>query len=228
MKVLIFDAGPLINFSMNGLLYIIESLKKNFNGKFIITEAVKYEVVDRPVKIQRFELEALRVQSLLDKKVIELPSSLNISKQELDKKTYDLMKNANSLLQNKGKKIEIVSKGEMSSLALSSILSERGIENIIALDERTTRLLSESPKELEDLISKKTHKHIKLSSSDKNQFSDFKDFKFIRSTELAYVAYKKGLLNIKSDKALEAVLYATKFKGSSISWDEIKALKKLK
>src|SRR3989344_5329454 len=36
MKYLIFDAGPLINFSMNGLLPMLEKLKKEFKGQFII------------------------------------------------------------------------------------------------------------------------------------------------------------------------------------------------
>ena len=78
MKTLIFDSGPLINLSMNGFLYILEELKKSFNGKFLITEQVKYETLDRPLKIQIFELGALRIQDLLQKKVLELPSSLNI------------------------------------------------------------------------------------------------------------------------------------------------------
>ena len=32
MKHLIFDAGPLINFSMNGILHIFKKLKQNFKG----------------------------------------------------------------------------------------------------------------------------------------------------------------------------------------------------
>ena len=71
---------------------------------------------------------------------------------------------------------------------------------------------------------KKLHENIKLSDQD---FSIFKEFKFIRSTELVYVAHKKGLLEIKGPKALEAVLFATKFKGSSVSYDELDELKKL-
>ena len=79
MKALIFDSGPLINFALNGLLYTLKELKKAFNGVFLITEDVKYEVIDRPIKVLRFELEALRIKQLLDEGVLQLPSSVGIS-----------------------------------------------------------------------------------------------------------------------------------------------------
>ena len=42
-----------------------------------------------------------------------------------------------------------------------------------------------------------------------------------------YIAYKKGLVRIKDKKILDAILYALKFKGCSISTDEIERIKKL-
>jgi hypothetical protein len=41
------------------------------------------------------------------------------------------------------------------------------------------------------------------------------------------MAYKKRLIEIRDKHALEALLYATKFKGCAISWEEIEQLKKL-
>ena len=55
----------------------------------------------------------------------------------------------------------------------------------------------------------------------------FPNYKFIRSTELVFVAYKKGIINIHGKNVLDALLYATKFKGSSISFEEIEELKKV-
>ncbi|MBI2508099.1 hypothetical protein HYV89_04045, partial [Candidatus Woesearchaeota archaeon] len=91
-------------------------------------------------------------------------------------------------------------------------------------DERTTRLLGEGPENLEELMMKKLHYKVELV---RKNFSVFSQFKFIRSTELVYVAYKKGILRVQGPKVLEAALYATKFKGSSASFDEINVLKKL-
>ena len=57
-------------------------------------------------------------------------------------------------------------------------------------------------------------------------FKIFSKYRFIRSTEMVYVAFKKGLISLNGKKALEALLYATKFKGSSVSYEEIDAIKK--
>jgi hypothetical protein len=223
-KALIFDSGVLINLSMNGLLPILEKLKKNFDGKFLITEQVKREIIDKPLTIQRFELGAMRMQSLLDSNVIELPPCMEIDCKKVDSETENLMKIANNCIRLKNKSISIVSPAEMSCLALASELEKKGVESLIAIDERTTRVLSESAETLETMMSDRLHQQIKL---DIKALKIFKGHNFIRSPELVYVAYKKGLTDIKGKKALEALVYATKFKGSSISFDELNELKKL-
>ena len=58
MKAVILDSGPLINLSMNGLLYIIKELKEKTGVRFFITKDVKYETLDRPIGVPRFELGA--------------------------------------------------------------------------------------------------------------------------------------------------------------------------
>jgi len=223
-KVLIFDSGTLINLSMNGLLYILPELKKTSPVRFVITEQVKYEVVDRPIGVPRFELGALRINDLITENILELPEAFEVSSSEISSRTQKLMDIANHAVQAHGKFVKIVSDAEISCLALSSILSEQKIENLIAIDERTTRLLAEKPKNLQKLMSKKLHFNVSLDLKD---FHHFKDFVFIRSTELAYVAHKKGVLHVRGPRALEAALYATKYKGSSVSFDEINVLRKM-
>ena len=224
MKVLVLDSGILINLSMNGLLYIFEELKKISQVRFVITKDVKYEVVDRPVGIPRFELGALQVQSLLNSGIIEPPENFGISEKEILLLTEKLMEIANHSMQSKNQWMQIVSNAEMSCLALSQILSEKGIENIIGLDERTTRILAEKPENMERLMSERLHQPVSI---DKEKLKEFSRFKFIRSTELVYVAFKKGVLKLKGQKVLEAVLFATKYHGSSISFEEINELKRL-
>lgn len=224
MKALILDSGTLINLSMNGLLYILPELKKATEVRFIMTPAVKYETVDRPIDVPRFQLGAIRIKDMLESRDLEMPDAFDISHDEIKSRTDDLMHLANNTVQARGKFIKIVSDAEMSCLALSKILTEKGIENMIAVDERTTRILSEKPGNLQKLMSKKVHFNVTL---EEKNLKVFQGFKFIRSTELVYVAFKKGVLRIEDPKALEAVLYATKFKGSSVSFDEINTLKKL-
>jgi len=225
MKTLILDSGPIINFSMNGLLPLIRKLDSIPNVEIMITLEVKREIIDHPIKIPRFELGALKAQRLIEDKTLKLPKQLNIPSSEIKSETSKIMSLINTSLKADGKYIKIVSEAECSCLALSKILTKKGIENIIAIDERTTRTIFEKPENLEKLMSKKLRKHVKLVNRD---FLKFGKFKFIRSSELVFVAHKLGLTELKHKRALEALLYATKYKGSSISYEEIKALKKLR
>jgi len=224
MKALIFDSGPLINLSMNGLLYILEDLKKDFNGKFLITEFVKREVIDKPMNIQKFELGAVRIQDLIDKKVLEMPSSLGINPERLASDSAKLMDTANHSVRIRSQPINIVSDAEMSCIALANELKKQKIECLIAIDERTTRILSENPIELEGIMSEKLNHQVDI---DVRNLKDFQNIKFIRSSELAYVAYKKGIIGLRGKNVLEALVYATKFKGAAISFDEMNELKKM-
>jgi len=224
--VIIFDASTLISLSMNGLLGELKKLKEAFNGKFIVTKEVKEEVVDNPINVKRFELEALRVIKLMKEGVIELPDSLGIKNQEVEAGKNKIMNIANSMFAGNKKPIHIIHDGEASCLALSRILLEKKIPHVIAIDERTTRMLGEKPENLKELLTKKLSTNVTLQSKD---FKYFRGFRFIRSTELMYVAWKKGLLELDNGKTvLDAVLWALKFKGCAISGDEIQEIKAIK
>lgn len=222
MKAIVFDSGVLINLSMNGLLYIIEELKKKFDCRFLITNQVKYETIDRPMGIERFELGALQIQSLIDSKVLEMPSSIGIDEEKIKKDTLLFLDKANHFMQVRGKWVNLVEEAEMSCLALSKELTEKGIDNLVAVDERTARMICENPQNLERIMSEKLHQNVNIATDDIDVFSNFR---FIRSPELVYVAYKKNIIHLKGEKVLEAALYATKFKGASISFEEINKLK---
>ncbi len=225
MKVIIFDASTLISLSMSGLFSELRKLKKIFNGKFIITKDVEREVIDVPLKIKRFELEAIRVRQLVNEKIIERPDSLNITEKDIAQKTTEFIQKANVIFSAKGKAIDIIHSGESSCLALSKILSSKGVENIIAMDERTTRVLVERPKNLASLLEHRLHTKISVAGKD---FEIFKGFKIIRSTELIYISYKKGLIELKGQDVLEALLFALKHKGSAITGQEIKSIVRAK
>ncbi|RMD66856.1 hypothetical protein D6817_03185 [Candidatus Pacearchaeota archaeon] len=224
MKVLIFDSGVLINFALNGFLEVLPKLRSVGDVRFAITDEVLRESVSRPINIPRFELGALRIEALVESGVLEMPPAFGVPLQELRKLTQNFMNTANQLISANGKWVRIVSDGEMSCLALSRILSSQGVENLIAIDERTTRILTEKPENLIKLMEKRIHKRVKL---DRTKLSEFQGFRFVRSTELVFLAYKKGLLDVKGKKALEAALYATKYKGAAISFEEIDEIKRI-
>ena len=222
-KVLIFDSSTLISLTMNGLLPELKELWRQFGGYFIITRDVKYESVDHPLKIQRFELEALQLQSLLDQKVLVLPSALGINDEEISKRTSKILQETNTLFQANGKPVHLIDLGEASCLALQDILSEEEYTSAIVVDERTTRLLGERPENLHRLMEHKLHMPIQKMHG----FPDFQKYLFLRSAELMYVAYKKNLTILKGQKVLSAMLYGVKFKGCAISEEEIDILKRL-
>ena len=225
MKAIIFDSGTLISLSMNGLLPELKKLKDNFQGYFVIPKEVKYEIIDHPIKTKRFELEAIKIQALLDEGYLVMPKDLGIEAKKITSSMFKFMDLANTMFLVNGQKIKLIQTGESACLALSKILEERGVEHVLAIDERTTRMLVEKPENLKKLLEKKTHTKVKLK---KSNFKSFEGFKIIRSTELIYVAYKKGLIRWKNKNLLDGLLYALKFKGCAISEDEIQEIKKMK
>ena len=225
MKAIIFDASTLITLAMNGLLEELKELKQIFDGKFLITKDVKYEIIDRPSEIKRFALEALKLKELLNLNVLEMPNSLRISDSEISRETQKLINIANSTFEANGKKIHLVDLGETSCMALSKILSDKKIKNVLAVDERTIRMLAEKPENLKELFQKKLKVRI---VPDRENYKYFQGFSFIRSAELVYVAYKKGLVRWKNGNLLDALLYAVKFKGCAISDDEIMGIEKIR
>ena len=223
MKYLIFDAGPIISLTMNGMLPIIEKLKSVFDGEFILTPAVKHEVVDRPMKIKKYKLEAIRVRDMIERGVFKMSGDV-VPDNKLERETKRLIKVTNGVLRTAqtGEKIKLIHKGEAACLAFANLC---GCDSVIVIDERTTRMLTESPQNLERMMEKKLHTPLKAELS---LLGELKNFKFIRSAELLFIAYKKGLIPIKKSKdLLDALLYGVKFKGAAISSGEIEEMKKL-
>lgn len=223
MKYLVFDSGPLISLTLNGLLDIIVNLKKNFKGEFVITNAVKYEVIDRPKKIKKYKLESLKMEELIDKKIIRLSSDF-IDEESLNKETQKILKESSDIISyhNDGKKIKILQEGEVSCLAFCKLIKD---DCLLVIDERTTRFLIEKPKKLEELMERKLHSNLDFNNEAAQKF---KGYKTIRSAELLYIAYKKDILGMKKSRdLLDAMLYGVKFKGTALSTKEIELIKQM-
>jgi len=224
MKYLIFDAGPIISMTMNGLLPVVEKMKERFPGiEFILTPDVKKEVVDRPMKIKKFKLEALQVQKLIEKGVFKMSGNV-ISDSKLRKEMKKIEKTANGVLRatNTKEKIRIIHDGEVACLAFCNLVKG---EHLIVIDERTTRMLIEAPERLEEMMERKLHTPL---DSTPDLIKNWKNFKFIRSAEFLYIAWKMGLIGGEGNlEMLDALLYGVKFKGCAITSTEIEELKKI-
>src|SRR3989344_5083060 len=137
--VIFFDTGPIISLVMSRLAWILPILKKHCNGTFYITPAVRKELVERPLTIQRYEFEALEVLKLIKEGVLELYTQVP------HEKAKQLIALANSSFSINGKTMDIIQSGEIESMV--SALQEKA--DAVVMDERTLRLFIENAPAME-------------------------------------------------------------------------------
>ncbi len=225
MKTVIFDSGPIISLATSNLLWLVEELKKSFNGSFAITRGVKHELVDRPLETRRFKFEALQVQSLIERKILSV-----IEDEAVVAKARELLTLANSILSAHGQPIKIMQIGEMQTIAAALLYKA----DAVVVDERITRTLLENPGALQRLMEKRLHMQLKLNEKALHEFEEStRHITVIRSIELITVAYELGLLdkfvvNIPNARRelLESTLWSVKLNGCSVTEDEINTIVK--
>jgi len=234
MKDIVFDTGPIISIVTNNLLWVLEELKKRYDGEFYISPSVKKEVIDKPLQGKRFKLEALQLRAFISQGTIKAYQPKNIK--QLNLNTVKLLNLANNMFMCRGVNVKVVHMPEMEALALAKMI---GAEAFI-VDERNLRVLIEEPGRLAKLLSRKLHSSVKINKKfEKDFLKEVKDIKIIRSVELMAAAYDFGILdkyvvkgknkNIDVKKILlEGILWGLKLRGCAISRDEIDEIKKLK
>ena len=226
MKSLIFDAGPIISLVTNNLLWTLEPLKKKFNGKFCITEAVRKELVDKPLETKKFKFEAIQIEKLIENGAIDV-----IDNTPIRENTPRLLNLANEIFKAYNNYIKIVHFAEMSVIAAAFSLNA----DAIVIDEKTTRFLIENPKVIVEILKKTLHTSISINESNLKEFNArVKDIKTIRSIELVTIAYEQGILNNYITKLpdarknlLESVMWGVKLNGCAVSKEEIEQIARL-
>jgi len=222
MKNIIFDSGPIISLATNNLLWVLEELKKKYNGEFYITESVKKEIIDRPLRGKKFKFEALQIMKLVS------DGTLKIYKDGVKKVTMDLLTLANNCFSIYGKAMSVIQYSEVEALALALKFNS----DAIVIDERTLRWMIERPEKIEKLLEMRMHKDVKVNKKNLEKFGLLtKSVKIIRSTELVTRAFELGLLNKYLPKGprakrtlIEALLWGIKLNGCAISKNEIDKL----
>lgn len=224
-KIIFFDSGPIISLVMSRLIWILPELKKSYGGRFMITPAVRRELIERPLGIKRFEFEALQVMKLIREGVLEVYEKVPHSK------VNQLEALANGSFKIKNKTMDVVQSGE---LEIAACALETEAEAVV-MDERTLRLFIENNKEMTHLLKIRFNQEITADQNKMNHFSSIlKSLKIIRSVELVGVAYQLGLLNsyVPDQKGgektlLDAVLWATKFNGCAVTEPEIEEMEQI-
>lgn len=227
MKALVFDTSTIISLSLNNLLYLLPELKHRFQGQFFITDSVKKEIIDKPINSKKFKLEALQIHQLI------LNNTIEIYGQQIEKQTQHLLNLCNNLFKAQNHFIHLVDKAEVESLALANLLKATYV-----VDERTMRMLIESPQELKDIFEKKLHTKITINNENLKELQKEIHVNIIRSSELITAAYSLGLMKNLTDKdhlaqynlkreLLDGLLWGLRLNGCSISSKEIDEIEKI-
>ncbi len=213
----VVDSSSLISLSSSCLIKVLEKFSQENKLNFFISKKVEMESVETPLGIKRFELNAVRISKAIDEKWVEIvePNSF------IEKESKRIESIANHCFFVKNNPITLIHAGESESLALAKQLNAKAI----LIDERTTRLLVENPKNLADHMQERIGEKISMNNLEIEKFRhEFSDILFFRSSELVCLAFEKKLLESElsqDEKSLEAALYALKYGGCALSFNEI-------
>lgn len=212
-NMLVFDSSAIISLGITCSFGVLRKLKEAYGGNFMIPKTVKKEVVDHAIRSHRFMYEGYKIKRLISDNVLTV----------LDESPYSdavrkLASLANSTFSARGKGIKIIHPGEISLLVMAHRESK---DDAVVIDERTTRLLVESPKEIPSLLGGKLHTRIKTDKSKLKQLrKEMTSISILRSADLCLAGYLKGYLD-SNKKMFEGLLWALKFAGCAISGKEI-------
>ncbi|MBI4210823.1 MAG: hypothetical protein HY544_04940 [Candidatus Diapherotrites archaeon] len=216
-KKFVLDSSSVITISDNCLIKVMRHLSDAEKISFMIPESVYEESVERPLRIKRFELNAIRIRDAVNEGYISVSRTTPGVKRRL----AELDAITRSLCTVNGKPTQIVQLGESETLAL---VKETGADCLV-IDERTTRMLVEDPEDLFAFLQRRLEGKVTINPGAVKRFRQlYGDVKIVRSVELIALAYEDGSLDSevsRSRQALEAALYAAKFAGCAVSFDEI-------
>jgi hypothetical protein len=217
MKDIICDSGSFISLTNSCLDRILYFLSEKFRVRFVIPPSVEYETVTRPIQsnLRQYTFSAIKIKEAIRDGVIVTVNS------DVSSQTNRILRYANNVFYAKGSPLQLIQSGEAEMLALAS---ELGVKDIL-IDERTTRMLIESPFNMREHLGKEFNVNIMVDKKALEEFGSMtKGISAIRSSELVMLAYENGYFDHFEElklPALEAALYTVKFSGCSLRFDEI-------
>lgn len=216
MPSIAVDSSTLISLSQTGQVDILDFLSNHLDGNFVIPPAVRHETVVHPLHVKRYALSALRMNRLIQKGSLQVrdpPGLLQNSK--------DLAHLANNLIFVHGRPLQLLQEGEIQCLSLLCL----GVAQAIAVDEKTTRLLVESPSTLLERVATEFDSGVGFNEKNlRSWYALLPKTTVIRSTELIAVAASKGYFSQYRPleaEALSASLAAVRNAGCSLTENEL-------
>jgi len=210
------DSSSLISLTDSGLIGALMLVEQRMKGDLLVTAGVIGESITNPMKVPEYSFSAVRLKRALDSGAFGIV--------EFSDNTFDRILNSANNMFYTSRPFHLVNHGEAEMLAAA-------IDNSLTtllMDERTTRALIEAPMELKNHLEEEFRIRINVNRDMYAEFKGMTDgLQVIRSAEIVALANEKGYFKKYkdlSDKAYEAALYAVKFNGCAIGFDEIKEL----
>lgn len=217
MAVIVCDSSSLISLNEACLLGCLGFLKQRSGAEFLVPPEVFSETVQRPLKTRRHEYSAMRLNHLLQEgtvREVEFPDT--------GKAADKLLALANEIFWVEGRPLKLIQRGEAECLAAYGRAGAGGL----LIDEKTTRLLLESPQTLLEKISGEYENKVKVSEGALEEWKRRTEGMFVlRSSELLTMAVSKGFFapyRSLARQALGAALHAVRNAGCSVSEEEMR------
>ncbi len=217
MNSIVFDSSAVISISEKCFIEILEKLANSSKAEFLIPRSVYYEIVEHPLQIKRFELNAIRIKKAVDSGWLKVMPRDEETQRQMQK----IIETANNVFFANGKPINLIQEGEAEAFALAKKTGAKAI----AIDERTARMLLEDPMRLKQRLERGIEKKIVF---DNQKISELKKMlsgiEIVRSSELIALCFEKGFFADElgqTKQALEAALFAMKYSGCSVTEKEI-------
>jgi predicted nucleic acid-binding protein len=223
MSLIVCDSSSLISLSDTCNVDVLRFLRSR-GGEFAIPPAVEEEIVEHPAQLKQYAFSAVRLRKLVDDGVVRAsaPARLASEKQAIESA-------ANAVMLVDGKPLRLIHGGEAECLALLRI--SQAIQKTLLVDEKTTRLLLESPKTLCERLRGEYKASVEIDEAQMRVFrAGLERVTVIRSTELVAVAASLGFFADYGGAAGDAArtaLGALQLAGCSVSSDELRDYDKI-
>jgi hypothetical protein len=216
MPTIAVDSSTLISLSQSCLIQVLDFLSEQIDGHFIVPPAVRHEIVVHPLHVKRYAFSALRMNRLIQKGSVQVrdPPGLLSKSREIEHL-------ANNLIFVHGKPLQLLQEGEIQCLALVCLGQAQGI----AVDEKTTRLLVESPSTLLERVATEFDSGVGFNEKNlRAWYALLPKTTVMRSTELLAIAARRGYFAEYRPfevEALQATLAAVRNAGCSLTENEL-------
>ena len=162
MKTIVVDSSSIITLSSSCLIRLMKHLANEEGISFVIPESVYNESVKRPVKIKRFELNAVRIRDAVEEGYLKLARTTPEITREMHR-MHDITMRMCTI---RGRECRLVDLGEAETLALAKKLGS----DTLLIDERTTRTLIEGPDRLAEFLKRRHGVPVQLNKSAISEF----------------------------------------------------------